>query len=137
MENKFAHTPTPEQKKAAKKAAETAKATAIIAAKYTFSFTRTVVRKTLGLVHLERFATPVTVFLLFGLVVSGLRSIPGYDHLITVAAEFASTVIAYALMAFVAVMLIRFIKRCYAEARSEQAKQSKAEAARADSSQES
>lgn len=124
MANNFAHIPTPEQKEAAKKTAETAKVTAFIAAKYAFWFTKKVVTKLLELVHLERFATPVTAFLLFGLVVSGLNMVPGFDHLISVAAKFASTVIAYAIMAFVAVMLIRFVKRCYTEAREEMAKQS-------------
>lgn len=136
MANNFAHIPTPEQKEAAKKTAETAKATAFIAAKYAFWFTKKVVTKLLEPIHMERFATPVTAFLLFGLVVSGLNMVPGFDHLVSVAAGFVSTVIAYALMAFMAVMLIRFVKRCYTEAREEMVKQSNQAAAPADTSEE-
>lgn len=110
---------TLEQKEAASKAAETAKAAAFIAAKRIFVLARSGVAKLLKAVNMERFATPVTVFLLFGVCVSALNMVPGIELLFATMAEFLATVIFCALLAYVGIRSIRFFKRCYTDAREE------------------
>ena len=123
MANNFAHIPTPEQKEAAKKTAETAKATAFIAAKYAFWFTKKVVTKLLEPIHMERFATPVTAFLLFGLVVSGLNMVPGFSIVAHFAADVIAKLISFIILAVVGIKLFGFIKRCVNDVRAEEAQQ--------------
>lgn len=116
--------PTPEQKKVATDAAKTCKSAAFIMGKRIFRVVRKIVSKLLAKVHMERFATPVTIYLLLCLGAYLLRCIPGFQEFAMAAFGILGHVIAYAIMAFVVYKLFRFARRCYAEAKEEMANQS-------------
>jgi len=116
--------PSQEQKEVAANAAKTCKGAAFIMGKHIFLTMRKIVFKLLEKVHLERFATPVTVYLLLSVVVALLRCIPGIETIAMSALNFLANIICVGIVLVVAVKLFKFARRCYAEAKEELANQS-------------
>lgn len=110
-----------EQKKVVSETTKTCKATAIIVAKRLFRIVEKVVAKLLAKVHLDQFAKPVTVLLFVGVIATVLQSIPGFQDVVLMGVHFLSTVLTYAIVAVVVYKIFRFVRRCYAEAKAEEA----------------
>ena len=114
---------TAEQKEAANKAANTAKKTALLAAKRGYQFLKALVARLLSIVHLERFAAHLTILLLFSVVVTVLNMVPGFSIVAHFAADVIAKLISFIILAVVGIKLFGFIKRCVNDVRAEEAQQ--------------
>lgn len=118
---KSATTLTPEQKEAASKTAKTCKSAASIMAQRIFCTLQKIIYRLLKKIGLERFATPVTVLLVACLALSVLQKVPGAHFVLSFVMGLVGNFILIAIIAIVAYKFFKFAKRCYAEAKENEA----------------